>query len=354
MLAELCQAAGLDVPPLLKTASGKSFYKADGTANEFLTTKGDYEAVVIPEGAWLLKDKTRGATPVAKNGSAVMWDLGDGILGMEFKSKGNTFDPDVMAMLNKSHELVRGGFKGLVVGHDGEHFSFGANLAFFMYISNMAAWKQLSGVVREGQQTFMNLKYAPFPVVVSLAGMAMGGGCELCLHADAVQAHIESYPGLVELGVGVIPGWGGCKEMLFRHAQLAAQVKHEIESGKKPSAPMPQGPMAYVSKAFEYIGTAKVATSAQEAHEMLILNAKSGITMNRRRVLADAKARCLALAENYSPPEQGLIRLPGATGRAALEMALEGFVKTGKATPHDAVLGKTSGLCALRWRLRYY
>ncbi len=340
LLAAACQEAGLDVPPLLAKAAGKTFYKQDGAERYYLTTDGEYAPMDIKEGCWYLADKTRGAKPVKKNGSATLWDLGDGILGFELTSKGNTFDPDIMALLNKTHDLMKEDFRGLVIGHDGQHFSFGANLAFFMYISNMAAWKQLSGVIREGQDTFMGLKYAPFPVVVSLAGMAMGGGCEICLHADAVQAHIESYPGLVEAGVGVIPGWGGCKEMLYRHRDLADRVKAQVMAGQKPEALMPQGPMPYVSKAFEYIGTAKVASSAQEAQEMLILNHRSRITMNRARVLADAKELCLSLADGYTPPEPTTIHLPGGGGRAALEMAVENFASQGKATPHDVVIGK--------------
>lgn len=326
ILAAACVEAGLEVPEILQAASGKTFYKEEGDKKYYLTLSGEYVALETPKGAWLLKDKTRGAQPVKKNASACLWDLGDGILGFEFKSKGNTFDPDVMSMLRSSHDLVKEGFKGLVIGHDGEHFSFGANLGFFMYVANLAAWPMLSDVIKEGQQTFMGLKYAPFPVVGAPAGMALGGGCEILLHCDALQAHIETYAGLVEVGVGVIPGWGGCKEMLMRG--LAAQ-----------GVTLPMGPMPVISKAFEQIGMAKVATSAEEAREMMILNEKSGITMNRRRVLADAKALCLKLAENYAPPEQRIIRLPGATAKAALLMALDALKAQGKTTPHDLIVG---------------
>jgi 3-hydroxyacyl-CoA dehydrogenase len=168
----------------------------------------------------------------------------------------------------------------------------------------------------------MGLKYAPFPVVTALGGMALGGGCEFVLHSDAVQAHIESYVGLVEVGVGVIPGWGGCKEMLIRHMQG-----------------MPAGmAMPAIAKAFEYIATAKVAGSADEAKEMKLLNDKSRITMNRARLLPDAKALCLSLVDGYTPPEPATLNLPGPTAKAALQMGLEQFVATGKATPHDVVV----------------
>lgn len=342
VLAAACVEAGLDVPEILQVAAGKSFYKEEGSRKYYLTMSGEYAALEAPKGAWLLKDKTRGAQPVKKNASAAMWDLGDGVLGFEFKSKGNTFDPEVMAMLRSSHDLVKEGFKGLVIGHDGEHFSFGANLGFFMYVANLAAWPMLSDVIREGQQTFYGLKYAPFPVVGAPAGMALGGGCEILLHCDAVQSHMELYAGLVEAGVGVIPGWGGCKEMLMRGAAAQESGIKNLESRKEnlPDSLLPQGSMPVISKAFEQIGMAKVSTSAEEAREMMILNPVSGITMNRRRVLADAKALCLKLAQGYTPPQPRTIRLPGATAKTALLMALDGFKAQGKATPHDLVVGE--------------
>lgn len=340
ILATACVQAGLEIPELLQAAAGKHFYKEEGDKKYYLTLAGGYAPLEPPKGAWLLKDKTRGAQPVKKNASACLWDLGDGVLGFELRSKGNTFDPDVMALLRASHDLVKQGFRGLVIGHDGEHFSFGANLGFFMYVANLAAWPMLSDVIKEGQQTFMGLKYAPFPVVGAPAGMALGGGCEILLHCDAVQAHMETYAGLVEAGVGVIPGWGGCKEMLMRGAALAERVAAQAIRGKKPEALMPQGPMPIISKAFEQIGLAKVSSSAEEAREMLLLNPASGISMNRRRVLADAKARCLTLAEGYTPPEPRTLRLPGASAKTALMMALDGMKAQGKTTPHDLVVGE--------------
>jgi 3-hydroxyacyl-CoA dehydrogenase len=153
--------------------------------------------------------------------------------------------------------------------------------------------------------------------------MALGGGCEILLHCDAVQAHAETYMGLVEVGVGVIPGWGGCKEMLTR-ATL---------NKKRPGGPMP--PIAQV---FETISLAKVAKSADEARDLMFLRPTDGITMNRDRLLADAKAKALELAANYVPPEPVKLRLPGPTAKAALGLAVEGFHLQGKATPHDVVV----------------
>ena len=180
----------------------------------------------------------------------------------------------------------------------------------------------ISDVIRQGQRTMMAIKYAPFPVVSALSGMALGGGCEFLLHSDAVQAHIESYPGLVEVGVGVIPGWGGCKEMLLRHLEGLPQG----------------GAMPAIAKAFEYIGTAKVGGSADEARDMKILNNVCRISMNRVRLLPDAKQLCLMLADSYTPPQPATVNLPGPTAKTALQMGLDQFVAQGKATPHDVVV----------------
>ncbi len=155
--------------------------------------------------------------PVLKNPSASLWDLGDGIACLELTSKMNSVDLDILGMIEQLVPIVQKDFKGLVIGNDADNFSVGANLGLMLMAANIAAWGQISEMIRRGQNATMSLKYAPFPVVASLAGMALGGGCEMVLHSNAVQAHIESYPGLVEVGVGLIPAWGGCKEMLLRH-----------------------------------------------------------------------------------------------------------------------------------------
>lgn len=316
------EAEKIPIPPLLEQARGKKLYDIAGNQRVYLTTQGGYAPLPYTEGAWMLADKKLGAKPVFKNGSAALWDIGDGIACLEFTSKMNSIDPDILTAAEKAVEIVKGGFRGLVIGNDGDNFSVGANLGFILYAANMAAYPMISDVIRQGQRAVMGLKYAPFPVVASVGGMALGGGCEFVLHSDAVQAHIESYIGLVEVGVGVIPGWGGCKEMLRRHL-------HGLPDGMA---------MPAIAKVFEYIATAKAAGSAEDAKEMKILNDLSRITMNRARLLPDAKALCLSLAENYAPPEPPVFRLPGPSSKVALQMGLEQFVATGKATPHDVVV----------------
>jgi 3-hydroxyacyl-CoA dehydrogenase len=327
-LAQQCEKAGLTTPELLKKASGKSFYRTHENIRQFLNLSGEYEEFIIHPDAYMLADATFGKTPVLKNGSAQLWDIGDGIACLELTTKMNTIDDGVIEMINRSIAKVQSDFKGLVIATDAEKFSLGANLPFFMSLANRADWDSISGVIKAGQNAMMALKYAPFPVVASLAGMALGGGCELTLHCDAVASHIESYQGLVEVGVGLIPAWGGCKEMLLRMCEYQA---------KQPQIPKEAIPVA--SKVFEQIMLAKVAGSAHEAKEMLLLNPHSIITMNRTRLLPDAKALCLRLSENYTTPTPPILHLGGAGVKTALQISLDNLVALGKATPHDVVIG---------------
>ncbi|WP_374545231.1 3-hydroxyacyl-CoA dehydrogenase NAD-binding domain-containing protein [Rhodoblastus sp.] len=314
---------GRIVPPILRAAQGRSFYRIETGKRQALTLDGDYRTLTRPDGVLLLEDIKLNSQPVLKNGSASVWDIGDGVLCFEFTSRMNSLDADIVALLTKTIELVKKSYKALVVYNEGSNFSVGANLGLALFAANIAGWNEIQGLVGMGQFTYKALKYSPFPVVAAPAGMALGGGCEILLHSDAIQAHAETYAGLVEVGVGLIPGWGGCKEMLARWQGL----------GK-----LPKGPMPAVAKVFEYISTATVAKSAAEAKEMLILRPDDGITMNRYRLLADAKAKALSLVEGYKPPEPPTYVLPGPSGRVALNMAVDGFARLGKATKHDIVV----------------
>jgi 3-hydroxyacyl-CoA dehydrogenase len=237
----------------------------------------------------------------------------------------NTIDPDTIALIRQSLDTVKKDFHALVIYNEGENFSAGANIGFALFSANVALWPSIYNMVREGQETYKALKYASFPVVSAPAGMALGGGCEVLLHSAAVQAHAETYIGLVEVGVGLIPAWGGCKEMLIRW------LTHSRQSG---------GPVAIVSKVFETIGRAKVAKSAAEAKELLYLRLTDGITMNRNRLLADAKAKALSMLKDFTPSLPIEISLPGATARIALNMAVKVLVKTGKVSLYDEEISK--------------
>ncbi|MCR9257660.1 MAG: 3-hydroxyacyl-CoA dehydrogenase NAD-binding domain-containing protein [Alphaproteobacteria bacterium] len=315
---------GMPVPELLKKVGDGSFYKVDAGNLQRFTVDGGYETIERPEGVLLLADVKRRSDPVLKNGSAKLWDIGDGIFCFEFASKMNAIDPELLGLLGKSVGHVARKGKGLVIHNEGSNFSVGANLGLALFALNIAAWPEIENMVEVGQETYKALKYAPVPVVGAPFGMALGGGCEVLLHSDRIVAHAESYVGLVEVGVGLIPGWGGCKEMLVRLAQ---------------NPRMPKGPMPPVAKAFETIGTAQVAKSAEQAKELGFFRHDDRIVMNRDRVLYEAKQEALRLAEaGYQPPEPAELRLPGPSGRAALDMALDGFKQRGMLTPHDAVV----------------
>lgn len=317
------KASGMPVPPVLDLAAGRPFYRIENGRRQVLGLDGAYRDLVRPEGVVMLEDIKLVSEPVLKNGSACLWDIGDGVACFEFTSKMNSMDPDIMDLLGKSIRRVKKDFKALVIYNEGSNFSVGANLGLALFAANIAAWPEIENMVAGGQETYRALKYAPFPVVGAPSGMALGGGCEILLHCDAVQAHAETYVGLVEVGVGLVPAWGGCKEMLHRWSTLGR---------------LPKGPMPAVGKAFEIISTATVAKSAAEAKELLFFRPGDGITMNRYRLLADAKAKALALVEGYAPPKPPTYVLPGPSGKTAMDMAVAGFRRLGKATPHDEVV----------------
>jgi 3-hydroxyacyl-CoA dehydrogenase len=322
-LAGELKAAGRAIPALLQTAKGRHFYKIEADRSLYLTVKGDYVEIPVAKDAWVLADKKRGAKPIMGNRGASIWDVGDGVACLEFHSKMNAVDPDILTMVGEAARLHQKGFKALIIGNDADNFSVGANLGLLLFQANIAMWPVIEQAVSGGQQAYMALKYAPFPVVAAPAGMVLGGGCEVCLAADAIQAHAETYMGLVELGVGLLPGWGGCKELITR----------AMTDPKRPKGPMP--PLAEV---FETIATAKVSTSAAEARGLRFLRPDDGITMNRRRLLADAKGRALAMAKGYKAPLPVDVNLAGASGRAALAMVVEGLAQTGKVSRHDQVV----------------
>jgi len=323
--AEKLAAEKMPVPPLLKTAAEKGgFYKSENGALQFLGTDGAYHAVKRAEGVLLLADVKRAGKPILKNGSASLWDIGDGVACLEFHSKMNAIDPDTLSLLKQSLDHVGKKMKALVVHNEGDNFSVGANIGLALFAANIAMWPMIEDLIGQGQAAYKAVKFAPFPVVGAPSGMALGGGCEILLHCAAVQAHAETYMGLVEVGVGLIPGWGGCKELLLRN---------------QPGPKDPKGPMPPVAAAFETISLAKVAKSAAEAKELKLLRPTDAITMNRDRLLFDAKQRALAmLAEGYKAPEPKELRLPGPTGATALKLAVDGFRLQGKALPHDVTV----------------
>lgn len=337
-LVEQIEAAGLDVPELLKSVGDGTFYKVESGKKFAFGTDGKYHAIERDEGVLLLADIKLNSKPVYKTASAALWDIGDAVLCLEFTGKMNALDDLVFDVINKAIKTIGDGtgeYKALVVYNEGSNFSVGANLGLAIFAMNIALFPQIEEMVAGGQRAYMALKHAPFPVISAPSGFAFGGGCEICLHSDHVQMHAETYTGLVEVGVGIIPGWGGCKELILRYQEREEAAYAKATGGEKIWFSPDKTPMGAVRKAFEVIAVATVAKSGAEAKDIYFRDS-DGVTMNRDRLLFDAKQKAIELMDGYEAPQKRTdIRLPGPTGKLALDMAVSDLRKSGKATPYD-------------------
>jgi len=265
---------------------------------------------------------------VKKNAGASLIDIGDGVLALEFHSKMNAIGGDTMQMIRAGVKEAAANFAALVVGNDALNFSVGANLLLLLLEAQEGNWDDIDLALRTFQDATQALRFADVPVIVAPAGMTLGGGCEIVLHADRVQAAAESYIGLVEVGVGLIPAGGGTKEMV---ARASADL------------PNPQADLLpYAQRVFETIGFGKVSTSAADARRLGFLTDADCVTMNRDRVLADAKAFALErVREGYQRPvPRTAIPVGGETVLAALKLGVHLAWRAGRITDHDAVVGR--------------
>jgi 3-hydroxyacyl-CoA dehydrogenase len=320
--AEKLTAEKMAVPPLLKLAAEKGgFYKTRTAQLQYLGTDGAYHALKRAAGVLLLSDIKRAGKPILKNGSASLWDIGDGVACLEFHSKMNSIDPDTLDMVKKSVAHVGKSMKALVVHNEADNFSVGANIGLASVRRQHRHVADDRGPDRPGPGRLQGGEVRALPGDRRAERHGLGRRLRDPAALRGRRAHAETYMGLVEVGVGLIPGWGGCKELLLRN---------------QPGPKDPKGPMPPVAAAFETISLAKVAKSAAEAKELKLLRASDGISMNRDRLLFDAKQRALELlAAGYKAPEPKELRLPGPTGRTALQLAVDGFRLQGKALPHD-------------------
>lgn len=311
--------------PLLLTAmqqSGREKFYQDGTVVTPTGESTTYQAPYL-----ILKDLKKDATRVVKsNGGASLLDIGDGVLLLEFHSKMNALGEDAIRMVLTAHKTVSElGFAGLVVGNQGENFSAGANLALILMQAQEGDFDEIDLGIRMFQKATTSMRFSPHPTVVAPFNLTLGGGAEMALHADHVQAGAETYMGLVEVGVGLIPGGGGTKEMLLRFTDALL-----------PGQPL----MPAVQRAFELIGTAKTSTSGQEARSLGFLRDSDDISMNRDRLLADAKRKVLELAPDYvQPVMREDIRVMGEQGIAAIKAALYGMVEGKQISEYDREIG---------------
>ena len=224
-----------------------------------------------------------------KNAGASLVDIGDGVLAIEFHRKMNAIGADTLQMLQAGVREAERNFAALVVGNDAPHFSAGANLMLLLLEAQEENWDDIDLIIRQFQQSTMGLRYSKVPVIVAPAGLALGGGCEVCLHADRVQAAGETYMGLVEVGVGLIPAGAGTKEMVARAAEQMAPGSTDF--------------LPTIQRAFELIGFAKTSASGPDAQRLGYLRPVDAITMNRDRLMADAKASALQrVRDGYQPP----------------------------------------------------
>ena len=323
-------AAGKTEPPLL-AAAGSSFYREGkkGVMVPGFADPAKREVAAPIPGAISLETLRSAGKVLDSNDDARCVDLGDGVLCLEFCGKMNTMGGGVLDMLAKTLDRIsRENYAGLVIGNDDPRtFTAGANLGQVLHVVSAGDWKTLDGAIRRFQDSVMSVRFAPFPVVVAPFGLTLGGGCEISLHADRIQAHSELYMGLVEVGVGLLPGGGGTKETLFRFTD-ALKPYEEAD------------PFEAVKRAFKLIALAQMSTSAHEARKMGLLRPVADrITMNRDLLIADAKARVLDLAPDYVAPAMKTIRALGREALGNLKYALFAFAEGGAASAHDVFIG---------------
>jgi 3-hydroxyacyl-CoA dehydrogenase len=324
---KLAEAEGLAVKSWVKdmlAAGNSSFYKVEGGVRKFYDVASKTYVTVPGAESLIILDNLRGNSPVWKNSGAILHDIGDGVLNLEFRSKMNSIGAEVLEGINKSIEIAEKDFRGLVIGNDATNFSVGANLMMIFMLAMEQEYDELDFAIRSFQKTTMRCRYSSIPVVAAPHGMTLGGGCEVSMHADVAVAASETYMGLVEVGVGVIPAGGGTKEFALRASDAYYAGDIQIPN---------------LQQRFLDIAMAKVATSAKEAFSAGML--RKGIdrmVVNQKRLIAEAKNEVLALANaGYTQPaERNDIMALGRTALGTFTIGVESFKMGGYISEHDA------------------
>jgi len=335
---ERMEKEGEKIPSLVQTLLAKgleSFYRSDqGERFFFDLPSSAYRKIEENPKVILLPSLKERNMTIRSNPGASLIDMGDGVSCLEFHSKMNAIGQDTGQMIREAIDEVDKNFEGLVIGNHGANFSVGANLMLILFEIQDDNWDILDALVREFQNTTMAIKYARKPVVAAPSGMALGGGCEVCMAGAKIRAAAETYMGLVEVGVGLIPAGGGCKEMLIRSLEA-------IPDG------VDADPFPFVRRAAETIAMAKVApsareaqklgSSAREAQKLGYMRPTDPITINRDHLLFEAKQTVLAMAgEGYAPPRPRKISVLGDRGRALMKMAAFYMQEGHYASAYDA------------------
>ena len=330
---ERMEAGGMAVTPWVKemlAAGHTRFYRKenghlyyyDPATKGYVAVKADPRAIVIKE------LKSEEGRVIAHNPSASLVDMGDGVLCLEFHSKMNALDTDISRMMAQARLELEGDWVGLVIGNQGEHFSAGANLFMLAGAAQQGEWGQAEAAVKMAQDGAMAFRYSPKPVVSAPFNMTLAGGAEAMMGASAICAAAESYIGLVEMGVGLVPAGGGCKELVRRVVSPVAR--------SAPNADL----LPFLQRIFDTIAMAKVSGCAEEARQWGFLSSADRIIMNRDHLLHEAKRTVLEMAESgYRPPVRGKeIWATGANSLAALQMMIWGMKEAGWASEHDALI----------------
>jgi 3-hydroxyacyl-CoA dehydrogenase len=343
------QKEGRTLPRVIEKvlASGrKGFYESEkGTTTVFDIASGTSKKVEEPAGVIILKSLKDAGREVERNSGASLIDLGDGVVCCEFHAKMNAIGADLIAMLHKGLKRLETDFEAMVIANQAVNFSVGANLMLVLVGAQEQEWDELHMAVKQFQNINLAIKYAPKPVVAAPQGMALGGGCEVSLHAAKIQAAAEAYIGLVEAGVGLIPGGGGTKEMLIRANEHASGTGFSL-------SPSPESDLDLfhaLKPVFEAIAMAKVGTSAEECRDLGYLRREDGVSMNRDRLVADAKEAALSLVRGGYKPlaatwQEGAqttqIKVLGEQFLTGAKLAIHMLLRGGYASEYDAHVGR--------------
>jgi 3-hydroxyacyl-CoA dehydrogenase len=327
---ERMKVDGLDVPGWVTEmlASGRdSFYSGARSAPQFFNVKAksSQPVPIDPRVLKLAAVKSDAARVVKKNLGASLVDICDGVLCFETHTKMNTLDGDVIQMIDHAIEAAEKDFRAIVVGNDGEHFGAGANIFMILMAAQQKKWDQVEQIISSLQNAFQRLRFSKVPVVSAPFQYTLGGGCEFSMASDATQAHAETYVGLVEVGVGLVPAGGGCLRLVERFTGDLGAVDAD--------------PLPFIGQASLNIAMAKVATSAFEAKELRYLRPGDGITLNREYLLYHAKARAIGLAEaGYRPPRPQVFKAAGLDVARTIGAKIWGMVEGRFASEHDALI----------------
>ncbi len=336
---EKLKAEGVKIPEKIEkflAEGNEKFYKEEDDVRYYYCFKEDkYKPVPVnPKYISLQGIKKDSSKIIKENKGASLIDIGDGILCLEFHSKMNAIGADIVQMINFSVDyLENSSYEGMIIANEGKAFSVGANLMLVLMEAEDEEWDELNYMVKAFQDACMKIKYCNKPIVAAPFGYTFGGGLEVCLACTKINAYVETYTGLVEVGVGVIPAGGGTKELIIRNYDLIPKDIQNIDV------------LPFFRRTFETIAMAKVATSAQEAKDFGYFSACDSITMNRDLLIHDAKMQCLAIAKtNFKPKRyRNDIKVPGKTAIAVFEVGIDQMLRGRYITEYDAHIGRKLG-----------